>query len=166
MATSPVRLAFRALAIAAWAGVAALAAGCGGPAYGEVGGIITLNGKPLEKVEVVFLRDPDAGGRGERASGYTDPQGRYKLRTDRADRSGASVGSYRVIIRDVTARSGPPGRDRPERPPGVAPRAAQPARPSRVSESYSDPGGMPFTGVEVKPGNQTHNFDVGTGVRS
>jgi len=83
------------------------AAGCGesGPKLVPVTGTVTLNDKPLEGATITFL--PDAANKtGRPGVDITGPSGNYKLHTD--NRSGAMVGSYRVLIeKDPTAP--PPG---------------------------------------------------------
>jgi hypothetical protein len=86
-----------------WAGslaaVALLAAvGCGG-GTATVGGVVTLDGKPLEGAVVTFSPtggDPNGGVGG--SSGRTDAEGRYTLRTVIDDKPGAAVGKHRVVI--------------------------------------------------------------------
>src|SRR5690242_4148029 len=47
-----------------------------------VEGTITKGGSPLSNILVVFLPDTEAGTVGPRASGKTDEDGHYRLRTD------------------------------------------------------------------------------------
>src|SRR5262245_12379521 len=91
--------------------VLALAGLCGcarGPEFAEVEGVVTLNGKPLPTVEVVFLPEAEAGTKGPVASCYTDDRGRYRLRSEAAGVGGAVVGTHRVLIRDTAAVPPPP----------------------------------------------------------
>lgn len=64
----------------------------------SVAGMVTLDGKPLENVTVVFdLLSSDVTGKRYSARASTDSQGKYQLATFRpAD--GAVPGRYRVII--------------------------------------------------------------------
>jgi hypothetical protein len=139
--------------LVAFAAVAVLAAGCGGPELADVDGVVTLDGAPLPDVEVVFV--PEAGGGNARA--YTDAQGRYRLKSDGNKRGGAAAGTYRVLVTDlagvpdVTALA-PPGAGEP-----AGPKAA---KPRRFPATYGDLRQTPLTAVEVKPGKQTLNFDV------
>lgn len=74
--------------------------GCtGGIPFAEVEGTVTQNGKPLERVRVEFHPD----GQGPRSTAMTDAQGRYVLQTDDGSRPGAAVGSYRVVLRDMSS---------------------------------------------------------------
>ncbi len=70
--------------------------GCGGagdqPELGEVTGVITLDGKPLSGVAVVF--QPESG---RPARGMTDAEGKYELTYIR-DTKGAKIGPNRVEI--------------------------------------------------------------------
>jgi hypothetical protein len=118
--------------------------GCSRREFAAVEGTITLDGKPLGGVEVVFLPDPEKGNLGNRASAYTDESGHYKLRCGRDNQDGTVLGPHRVCIRDIA----------------VADEAGKVVKPSRVPTSYADPAQTPFRAVEVKPVKQTLNFDV------
>jgi hypothetical protein len=119
--------------------------------FGKVQGVVTLDGQPLDTVEVAFLPDPELGTCGATANCYTDEQGHYSLRTEREDRDGALVGHHRVVIHDIAALPSPGGL------PGTKP-AGQPKK-NRVLPAYSDPSRTPFR-VEVKPGPQTINLEL------
>jgi hypothetical protein len=84
--------------LAALAAILALTAtGCGNhgrPALGQVHGHVTLDGKPLVHVGVIFT-PIDAAGRD--ATGLTDENGEYVLKYIRDD-MGAVVGKNRVKI--------------------------------------------------------------------
>lgn len=88
-----------------WAcGLAAVAlltaVGCGGGGTAAVGGVVTMNGKPVEGAVVTF--NPQ-GVEVSGSSGRTDAQGRYTLRTVLDDKSGAAVGKHRVAISQYKA---------------------------------------------------------------
>jgi hypothetical protein len=140
-----------------------LVVGCNsGPEYGEVEGTVRFGDKPLANVEVQFLPDPEAGSDGPLASGVTDEQGRYRLRTSRTDRVGAVVGTHRVCINDLAALRGMkvqlPGQASPQSPqPGGG------AKGPKIPPLYGDAAATPFRGVQVKPGSQTYDFDVQKG---
>jgi hypothetical protein len=73
-----------------------IAAGCSKgdrPALGMVSGVVTLDGKPIEKARLIF--EPIEGGRA--SIGSTDADGRYELIYIRKDK-GAKVGPHRVRI--------------------------------------------------------------------
>ena len=151
-----------------------LFAGCGQvPPMGTVSGVVTLDGQPLPDVEVQFLPDPEQGTRGATASCYTDEQGRFTLRTERHHKDGALVGTHRVVFVDIAALPSPgsllgmgvmPGM---EDPAGLAaiPRREQKPKKNRVPVWYTDPNQTPYRAIEVKPGDQTLNFDLLTGRR-
>jgi hypothetical protein len=76
--------------------------GCGGGVSGPptepVSGVVTLDGQPVAKANVVFV--PDGAGQG--AAGVTDEAGKYALTTT-TSRDGAVVGSYKIMVTKVTA---------------------------------------------------------------
>lgn len=82
-------------------------AGCGGkPA--TVSGVVTLDGKPLERGSVGFT--PVAGGM--RAAGVIDGEGRYTLSTNRD--AGLEIGEYAVTV--VSRKPGPENAQGPPMP--------------------------------------------------
>ena len=132
--------------------------GCSGgvPEYGEVEGTVTLKGKPLANVEVVFMPDAESGTSGQSASAYTDERGRYRLWCEPAQLHGAVVGTHRVCVHDIAAMPLPPLEDGATDGTGKAYRP----QPLRVPSRYSDARQTPLRGVEVRPGAQTLDFDV------
>jgi hypothetical protein len=147
-----------------WQGPAAalmlvLAAGCGRiQEAAEVEGLITLDGKPLPDVEVMFSPDSLKGNQGNSASAYTGPDGRYTLRAKADGRGGPATGLNRVTVTDLAAIQdmtavAVPGDT------GTAQPAARP-KVRRFPAAYSDLSATPLKDVEVKPGKQTLNFDV------
>jgi hypothetical protein len=129
--------------------------GCSGETeYGKVDGVVTLDGKPVMDVEVVFLPEPDAVGKSPRSASYTDKNGRYSLRTDKGI-EGAVVGTHRVLINDTAFLPTPP------LPPGINAKSIPP-KPQRrpVPDAYGNVQATPIKPVEVKAGTQTHNFDL------
>lgn len=150
----------------------------GTPRCGPVEGVVTLDGKPLDTVEIVFLPDPVKGTKGARAACYTDAQGRFKLTSEKYGQEGALVGYHRVVIRDITSLPDPPGanRDHPnegleptaQRGDGVKTALAQKqtagssTKKSRVPPEYEDANRTPFQNIEVTANGQTLNFDVVT----
>ena len=131
--------------------------GCGeaGPPTVRVSGVVMLNGKPVEGVEVHF--------EGENFSGYgkTDAEGTYRLV------QGAAVGSNRVYFSKMTG--GPPGAMQvegidetqlqimAEAAGGVAP--ANIPRQTIPSE-YSDPAKTKLTFTVPSGGTDAANFDL------
>lgn len=136
----------------------ALLTGCSevGPEYAEVEGIVTLAGKPLPEVEVVFYPDPETGTEGPRASCYTDEQGRFRLRSEQTGRGGVVVGKHKVCVQDLTSIPPPPLLDLP---PGEMPPPHRKG-PPRVPQRYWSLNTTPYQNVEVKPGPQTINLDL------
>jgi hypothetical protein len=74
--------------------------------YGLVEGVVTLDGKPLTDVEVVFMPDPEKGTTGRRSASLVDKQGHYQIASDKG-RPGAPVGIHRVCVNDLLAPKGP-----------------------------------------------------------
>jgi len=136
------------------------------PPYGVVEGVVTLDGKALANVEVVFLPDPEKGTRGRRSVALTDEHGRYRLASD-AGRPGAPVGIHRVCVNDLLA--GPPGafplalpEDNPKGRAGTKADGAglRPTTRSRFPPAYSDANVTPFRNIEVKEGSQEINLTL------
>ena len=61
-------------------------------------GTVTLDGKPLDKLMVEFWPESE----GFRSFGETDADGKFVLTTDDGEQQGASVGTHRVIVKDVS----------------------------------------------------------------
>jgi hypothetical protein len=139
--------------------------------YGVVEGEVTLDGKPLTDVEVVFLPDPDRGTQGRRSVALVDREGRYRLASD-AGRSGAPVGFHRVCIIDMRSppwapvpvvpgdgADGPAGRKEAA---GTKPGAPVPdnSRRSRFPSAYGSANSTPLRDIEVKEGTQVINLEL------
>lgn len=133
--------------------------------YGVVEGSITLDGKPLTDVQVVFLPDPELGGRGRRSTSLTDEKGRYRISSDMGQ-AGAPLGFHRVCITDLKA--GLPGvapmqpDDNPTGPVGIRMEDVVPKNKpkSRFPEEYGDSARTPLRSIEVKPGAQVIDLDL------
>lgn len=124
-------------------------AGCGGGAYPEVEGVITLNGKPLGNVQVQFLPDPEQDTRGPRSTGVSDKDGRFRLTTD-DKRPGAVPGKHRVLVEDLQQWDGiRMGRADSNKP----------LKPSRLPGRYSDAAKTPLK-VEVKSGGEPVKLEL------
>jgi hypothetical protein len=137
--------------------------GCSqGPQFAEVEGTVTLNGKPLSGVQVVFMPDPDQGTFGPSSSACTDESGHFRVATD-TGQDGAMVGTHRVCVRDLDALSSRPVA-RPKGPVSKsrcpAPPAAKGAPQPRFSKAYASAAQTPLRRVEVKPGKQTLDLEV------
>jgi hypothetical protein len=78
----------------------ALLAGCGsgGSGIAPVSGLVTLNGKPVAKVAVMFqpVAAPGAVNAGPGSYGITDEDGRYTLQLVGKETKGAVVGKHKV----------------------------------------------------------------------
>jgi hypothetical protein len=74
--------------------VVAAAPGCGGSKLTKVRGVVTLDGKPLDRAGVAF--EP-IGGHGQPARGITDTDGSFHVDTHAPD-DGAWPGEYKVVI--------------------------------------------------------------------
>jgi len=130
--------------------------GCGsGPEFAEVEGVVSLKGKPLPDVEIVFSPMTERGTKGPTAACVTDSQGRYRLKCERAGRTGAPVGTHRVVIRDIGAVPPPPGIE-------ILDEKGQQYQPKplRVPDRYTDLLKTPFQNVEVHSGKQTLDYDL------
>lgn len=113
--------------------------GCGtggGPQTAHVQGSVTMAGKPLANVGVTFLPE----GKGPTASGNTNENGEFTLRTVKPG-DGAPVGKHRVVLGN--AEEGPR-------------KAGSPAIP----EKYGSPATTDLT-AEVKAGEKNvFTFDL------
>lgn len=75
------------------------AAGCGDSIpVAEVEGVVTLNGKPIDKIQVEFWPI----GSGTRSFATTDAEGKYALTTDDGLRKGASLGQHKIVMHDIS----------------------------------------------------------------
>jgi hypothetical protein len=126
-------------------------AGCGGgTGLTEVEGVVTLNGKPLDDVQIDFLPDPVQETRGPRSSGVSDAQGRFKL-VSVDQRPGAVIGTHRVLITDLKQWEGIRiGREDSNKP----------LKPSRLPDRYTNERQTPFKNIEVKAGGAPIKLDL------
>jgi hypothetical protein len=132
--------------------------------FAEVSGTITLDGKPLPDIEVVFLPDPEKGNQGPSASAYTDAVGHYRLRCEQAGKNGAMLGTHRVCLHDIAALAPPElNRKAGDRRKKALTQRALKGKPSRLSPEYNTAAQTPIHDVEIKPGKQTLDFDVKSG---
>jgi hypothetical protein len=114
-------------------------ASCSSVPYGEVEGTVTLAGRPLPDVEVMFLPETDAGYSGPFSSGFTNESGRFRLIEMRSGRSGALVGIHRVCVKDLLANG---------------------TTPPRFPDEYTQTSATPLRDVNVEPGSQTYDLDL------
>jgi hypothetical protein len=101
------------------------------PELAPVSGVVTLDGKPMSNVSVVFESE-----NGQIATGHTDAEGHYEL-LFRDGEKGAEIGKNTVRIETVLDAPPPPGYRDPI-----------PAKYNKASQLT----------VEVKPGDNTHDF--------
>ena len=153
----------RAAARTPWAAAVLIAAcGCSGPTvtFAPVEGTVTRDGRPLARVQVIFLADGDSHG--PRATGITDDAGRFRLTTDDG-KTGAPVGRHRVCVIDATTAAERLGRIAngiPHGEPGKESRAKTPAgKTSAVPPAYGRAEETPFR-AEVRPGAQIIDFRI------
>lgn|GEM_PF-968907 len=145
------------------------AIGCGGREFAEVEGQITLEGKPLADVEVMFLPDPVKGNRANNSTAFTDEQGHYTLFAPRDQRSGTVLGPHRVAITDLTmvvdtTGAGDAGKAA-KRSPSSGP-AMPGTKPRRFPKEYGDPLETPFQDIDVVSGKQVCNFELKTALKA
>jgi hypothetical protein len=140
-----IRLFTRCICVAALALLAT--SGCSGaPQLGDVTGTVTLEGKPLSGVQVVFSPDVGKDDDGRSSIAITDQSGSYHLQFDdrKSPRPGAIVGKHKIILVDIAWED---ARDDPKR------------GPKRIPENYSVFGSTPLE-VEVKPGTQSIPIEI------
>lgn len=130
--------------------------GCGGvndkPELGQVTGTITLDGKPLSGIAVVFY--PDSG---RPARGHTDSEGKYELTYIRDER-GTKIGHNRVEV--APNEEGEEDTEEVENPDSVE--QAKPARASKSGKPKIPARYNIKTELEadVKPGDNVFNFEL------
>jgi hypothetical protein len=120
----------------------AFTAGCGGGReFAGVEGTVTLDGKPIADVRVMFVPDALKGNKGNTAEGVTDAQGRYRLRAGRDEKDGTVLGVHRVFFVDTLAYPGS-------------------GKKPRFPDEYSEALQTPYQDIDVKPGHQTLDFNL------
>ena len=129
--------------------------GCGGlgdqPELGQVSGKITLDGKPLSGVAVVFQPD-----NGRPAHGTTNAEGEYELTYIRNTR-GTKVGLNRVEI--APSEEGEDEGESDDEADGDGPQAKQPvnSRKPKIPTRYNTRSELK---ADVKPGKNTFDFEL------
>lgn len=133
-----------------WIVLLAAVAGCssGRLKTHEVTGTVTIDGKPLQSVNVEFW--PETSG-GMRSFGKTDEQGFFTLKTDDARSAGATPGRHRVLLRDTWYM-----RDY-KRGPNNEFVAVDNGERSRIDFAYYDPERTPLV-VDVVSGKNHFDF--------
>lgn len=127
------------------------------PERGPVSGVVTLDGKPLPDVMVVFVPDPEFGTAGPRSLALTDKEGRYVMYTDK-DENGASVGAHRVSLYDPMAPTSPGGFGLLVLPDKGQERSHE--SKSRIPAAYGDAIKTPLQPVEVGSTAQTYDIHL------
>ena len=124
--------------------ITVFAVGCEkAPEFGQVTGTVTMNGKPLDRVRVLFMPDPVAENTGAHSECITGEDGKYDLVYSKdAEIHGAIVGWHRVVVEDIAAEE---SRDA--------------YRPIRVPDTYLTSSGTPLR-FEIKPEPQTIDIQV------
>lgn len=123
--------------------------GCGGQSYrtAEVDGVLTIAGKPGDKIQIQFTPDVDKGVAGPASVADTDSDGRFKLELVDSQtgsrRAGAVVGWHRVSLGDKRMSESATGK-------GV---------PIRLTTDYTLPSTTPLK-QEVKEGKQTIEIKI------
>ncbi len=154
-------------AVLSMAMTALFAIGCGGREFAEVEGQITLEGKPLAEVEVLFLPDPAKGNQGNNASAFTDAQGHYTLLAPRDQRVGTVLGPHRVAITDLTMVVDTTGAGDVGKARGPSSGPTMPGtKPRRFPREYGDPMETPFQEIEIVSGKQVCNFELKTALKA
>jgi hypothetical protein len=112
-----------------------LLAGCSKPEFelGLVSGVVTYDGRPLSRANVVFQPD---GGVGTTSVGFTNDSGEYQLTFSRTAK-GAIVGGHEVVI-------------------NVWPTDENP-KPIKVPARYNTATELK---AEVKPGKNSYDFQL------
>jgi len=161
--TQKVRSRYRPVRLVVLVAFALLGMGCNGdslPDMAEVSGVILLDGKPLDEVEIVFM--PVPGLRPEsvdpQASGYSDPAGRFRpeTRIEGHTYPGVVVATHRVAVRDLKRLSSPVPDPRQETA-GETPSR----RPGgRFSPRFADLMSGPFPTVAIGQGPQTIRIEL------
>ena len=84
---------------------AAILVGCDqAPELGHVTGTVTMDGKPLGEVRVLFVPEPDDEGEGIYSDCYTGEDGKYDLiYSSDSEVRGATVGPHTVAVEDAQA---------------------------------------------------------------
>jgi hypothetical protein len=156
-------------AILGWALVSlggVLLAGCGGSSTINtvpVSGTVTNNGAPLEGADVIFHPTTESG---QSASGRTDAQGKFTLRTyvsPSENPEGAIPGDYTVTVTKVESSSAgmTPEQMMEKMAAGGGPKSAPNfAAKSAIPEQYRDPQKSGLTAKVPEGGVEDLKFDL------
>jgi hypothetical protein len=124
----------------------AICAGCGGPKFVPVSGVVTLDGQPVANAGVMFL----PVDKGPACGGTTNADGKFDIMT--TNRRGVAPGPYHVTVtkREVSGR----GMFDTAGPKTSTTRWIVPERYSNVSSSKLE--------ADVKPGAHDFVFELTT----
>ena len=113
------------------------------PEFGKVTGTVTMDGKPLDLVRVLFMPDPNSGNSGSHSECITDDDGRYDLLYSKdAEVHGALTGWHVIVVEDIKAEELRGG-----------------FTEIRVPEKYSRAAQSPLR-LEVKPEDQEFEIQI------
>lgn len=126
-----------------WIVALPITAGCSGPEHAHVTGVVKINGQPVEGAVVTFA--PSEGGRS--AFARTGADGAYELEYTPGVK-GAKIGVNKVHLSTYIE----PTKDDNNK-------VIEPGKPERFPPEYNQ---TPSITAEVKPGENTIDFDVKT----
>lgn len=133
--------------------------GCGGAEDGRVPveGLVTLDGKPLTGVQVLFDQPDLSPNENKGYKGKTDEQGRYALSPVMEEGTGAPPGDYRISLTTAVADPSAPVAA-PTKPTGpFGAESPPPLPPERIPPAYRG-GKLKFTVPD--DGTEQANFDL------
>jgi hypothetical protein len=137
----------------------AVVAGCSSEKVapvGEVDGVVTLDGKPLERARIEFHPNPADGVSGLRSTAETDHEGRFSLKCDDG-RAGAVVAEHRVTVHDLLQYEGIKAESKHS--PDYGSGELRPPPRARFPDTFSDLGRTPLR-KKVKIGKQTIDVEL------
>jgi len=134
--------------------VVAVFAGCSKDPFqtAPVSGVVTLDGKPIAQVAVMFQPVATEGNNnpGPGSYGVTDEQGRYSLKLIGEERPGGVVGKHKVRFDPYSTEKADPSSDAPFRPKQPGP---------KIPPKYNSVDA--FFEFDVPPkGTKAANFDL------
>jgi hypothetical protein len=155
----PLRLSIRSFVLAFM--LSAFAVGCGPtrPAVVEARGVVLLNNQPLPNAVVEFVPTLEGFGLEIKAVGTTDDQGRFSLKCNWQEQSGAAVGKNKVVVYDGAPPGNVEARERGARTrsPNNPPAPQLPNRP--IPQKYNTLASTTLE-VEVKPDQSEYKIEL------
>jgi len=134
-------------------GVSILATGCGDSNFNKkVEGVVTLNGKPLPNVRVIFVPVVNEGALAVNSAGVTDGNGNFAMAADNK-KKGAMIAKHKVVI--VQGRTTSRSRDDEDETTTSNPSS------EKLPAEYTDASRTPIE-VDVTPNKHGYNFDLMT----